>query len=62
MDFLGWLQDLGKDASPAPGFQARPLYLLVSVVLPVTLGLFVGFSLRLVERLLGVELGKRAGH
>ncbi len=62
MDFLGWLQDLGKDASPAPGFQARPLYLLVSVALPVTLGLFVGFSLRLVERLLGVELGKRAGH
>ena len=62
MDILGWLQDLGKDASPAPGFQAQPLYLLVSVALPVTLGLFVGFSLRLIERVLGVELGKRAGH
>lgn len=59
MDILGWLQDLGKDASPAPGFQARPLYLLVSIALPVTLGLFVGFSLRLLERVLGVELGKR---
>jgi hypothetical protein len=62
MDILGWLQNLGKDASPAPGFQARPLYLLVSIALPVTLGLFVGFTLRLVERILGVELGKRAGH
>ena len=62
MDFLGWLQNLGKDASPAPGFQARPLYLLVSVALPVTLGLFVGFALRLLERVLGVELGKRGAH
>lgn len=62
MDILGWLQDLGKDASPAPGFQAQPLYLLVSIALPVTLGLFVGFSLRLLERVLGVELGKRGTH
>lgn len=62
MDILGWLQDLGRDASPAPGFQARPLYLFVSIALPVTLGLFAGFALRLIERILGVELGKRGVH
>ena len=62
MEFLSWLQKLGQDASPAPGFQARPLYVLVSVVMPVLLGLFVGFSLRLIERLFGVELGKGGAH
>jgi hypothetical protein len=62
MDILGWLQNLGKDASPAPGFQAQPLYLVMSIVLPVTLGLFVGFSVRLLERVFGVELGKRGAH
>ncbi len=62
MEFLNWLQNLGKDASPAPGFQARPEYVLVSVLLPVLVGLFVGFTLRLIERLLGVELGKGGAH
>jgi hypothetical protein len=62
VEFVNWLQSLGKDASPAPGFQARPLYVLVSVMLPILVGLFVGFSLRLVERVLGVELGKGGGH
>jgi hypothetical protein len=62
VEFLNWLQSLGKDASPAPGFQARPIYVLVSVMLPVLVGLFVGFSLRLIERVLGVELGKGGGH
>ncbi len=62
MDILGWLQDLGRDASPAPGFQPQALYLFVSVALPVTLGLFVGFALRLLERMLGVELGRRGVH
>lgn len=62
MEFLNWLQNLGKDASPAPGFQARPMYVLVSVFLPVLVGLAVGFSLRLVERVLGVELGKGGAH
>lgn len=62
VDFLGWLQSLGKDASPAPGFQARPLYVLVSVALPVTVGLGMGFLLRLVERIFGVELGKGRAH
>lgn len=62
MEFLNWLQNLGKDASPAPGFQARPMYVLVSVLLPVLVGLTVGFTLRLIERLLGVELGKGGAH
>ncbi len=63
MDFLGWLQGLGADANPAkPGFQAQPLYVLVSVALPVTIGLFVGIGLRVIERVLGVELGKGGGH
>ena len=62
MGFLGWLQSLGRDASPAPGFQPQLLYLLVSIALPVTLGLFVGLSLRLMERVLGVELGRGGGH
>lgn len=63
MDVLGWLQGLGADANPAkPGFQAQPLYALVSVVLPVTIGLFVGLGLRLIERVFGVELGRGGGH
>ncbi|MEW6366777.1 MAG: hypothetical protein AB1714_19285 [Acidobacteriota bacterium] len=62
MAFLDWLQALGKDANPAAeGFQAQPLYILACVVLPVTIGLVVGFGLRLAERLFGVELG-RGGH
>ncbi len=62
MEFLNWLQELGRDASPAPGFQARPAYVLVSVFLPVLVGLAVGFTLKLIERVLGVELGKGGGH
>ncbi len=62
MEFLNWLQNLGKDASTAPGFQARPAYVVVSVLLPVLVGLTVGFTLRLVERVLGVELGKGGAH
>lgn len=62
MEFLRWLQQLGLDANPAePGFQARPLYLLMSLVLPVTVGLVAGLGTRLIERVLGVELG-RGGH
>ena len=62
MEFLNWLQNLGKDASPEPGFQARPMYVFVSVLLPVLVGLAVGFTLRLIERVLGVELGKGGAH
>ena len=62
MEFLNWLQNLGKDASPAPGFQARPAYILASVFLPILVGLAVGFTLKLIERVLGVELGKGVGH
>jgi hypothetical protein len=62
VDILSWLQALGRDADPArAGFQAKPMYLVVSVVLPVAIGLVVGFGLRLIERLFGVELG-RGGH
>jgi len=38
------------------------MYVLVSVMLPILVGLFVGFFLRLVERVFGVELGKGGGH
>jgi hypothetical protein len=62
VEFLNWLQNLGRDASPAPGFQARPLYVVVSVLLPAVVGLAVGFTLKLVERVLGVELGKGGAH
>ena len=63
MEFLKWLQSLGVDADPsAPGFQARALYVFVCVALPVVFGLIVGFGLRLIERILGVELGKGGGH
>ncbi len=62
MDFLSWLQQLGTDADPArDGFQARPLYILVAVLLPVTLGLAVGYGLKLVERMFGITLAK-GGH
>ncbi len=63
MDLLAWLQALGRDADPlAAGFQARRLYLLVSVLMPVGIGLTVGFGLRAVERLLGVVPTQRGGH
>jgi hypothetical protein len=63
MDFLSWLQNLGRDADPAAkGFQARAMYVIVSVMLPVVFGLFVGLGLRLIERIFGVELGKGGGH
>ncbi len=63
MEFLNWLQALGKDASDATeGFQAKPIYILICVLLPVVFGLFVGFGLRLIERVIGMELGKGGGH
>jgi hypothetical protein len=63
MEFLNWLQDLGMDANPSVGgFQAGPMYVLVCVALPVVFGLVVGFGLRLVERIFGLEIGKGGGH
>jgi hypothetical protein len=63
MDILRWLQDLGKDADPtAKGFQARPMYVFMSVMLPVFMGLLAGYGLRLLERVFGIELGRRGGH
>ena len=63
VDFLAWLQDLGRDASPTvAGFQAKPLYLLLSVLMPVTIGLAVGFGLRTVERILGLGAPRPGGH
>ena len=62
MDFLSWLQQLGRDADAAvDGFQARPLYLLMAIALPVTIGLVVGYGLRAIERVFGVTLAK-GGH
>jgi hypothetical protein len=63
MEFLNWLQALGTDANTAAsGFQARPMYVLMCVLLPVVFGLVVGFGLRLIERIFGVELGRGGGH
>jgi hypothetical protein len=63
MEFLNWLQALGQDADPsAPGFQAGHMYVFVCVALPVVFGLSVGFGLRLIERIFGVELGRGGGH
>jgi hypothetical protein len=60
--FLAWLQNLGADADPSkPGFQPQAMYLVMSVVLPVFIGLVVGLGLRVIERVVGVELG-RGGH
>jgi len=62
MTFIQWLQKLGTDADPStPGFQARALYVLMCLAMPVFIGLLVGFGLRTIERLFGVELG-RGGH
>jgi hypothetical protein len=63
MDFLNWLQNLGRDTNTAAkGFQPSPMYIFISVMLPVVFGLVVGLGLRLIERIFGVELGKRGGH
>ena len=63
MEFLNWLQDLGTDTSiSAEGFQANPMYVFVCVALPVVFGLFIGFGLRFIERVFGVEIGKGGGH
>lgn len=63
MDVMAWLHELGRDANPAlEGFQAGPTYVLVCVAMPVAVGLFVGWGLRLIERIFGVELGKGGGH
>jgi len=63
MDFLDWLQYLSKDVNAAAaGFQARPMYIFVCVMFPVLFGLVVGFGMRLLERVFGIELGKGGGH
>jgi len=63
VDFLAWLQELARDADPAsPGFQPGLLYLAVCVLLPVTIGMMVGFGLRFVERVLGIEAPRGGGH
>jgi hypothetical protein len=63
MDFLTWLQNLGKDANPAvAGFQAKPTYIVMCVLLPVVVGLIVGLGLRCIEQIFGIELGKGGRH
>ena len=62
MTFIQWLQHLGTDADPStPGFQARALYVVVCLAMPITIGLFVGFGLRTIERVFGIQMG-RGGH
>ena len=63
MDFVTWLQNLSRDADPTQtGFQAQSLYVLMCVVLPVAVGLFVGFGLRFIENAFGVQFGKGGAH
>lgn len=63
MDIFQFLQDLGRDANPEKeGFQPQILYIIVCVGMPVAIGLFVGYGLRLVEKIFGIELGKGGGH
>lgn len=63
MDFLNWLQDLGRDGDKAvPGFQAKAMYVFMCVAMPVVMGLLAGSGLRLIERIFGVEIGRRGGH
>lgn len=62
MNWITWLHELGRDADPgAAGFQAGAAYVAVAVAMPVAIGLAVGFGLRLIESVLGVQLGK-GGH
>jgi hypothetical protein len=62
MEFLNWLQGLGRDANlTAKGFQASTMYVLISIIMPVVFGLIVGLGLRLIERIFGIELGRRGG-
>ncbi len=62
MTLIQWLQALGRDANPAKaGFQAQLLYIFVCAAMPVVIGVVVGFGLRAIERIFGIELGK-GGH
>jgi lipopolysaccharide export LptBFGC system permease protein LptF len=62
MNFIDWLQSLGRDADPAQaGFQARLLYVVICAAMPVLIGVLVGVGLRTIERIFGIELGK-GGH
>jgi hypothetical protein len=62
VDIVTWLQELGRSVGDGPRFHARPLYVVVCVVLPVTWGLSVGFLLRAIEKIVGVELGRGGAH
>jgi hypothetical protein len=62
-DFIQWLQELGADSNPEKaGFNPQAMYVVVCVVLPVTIGLFVGFGLRAIERIFGIQVGHGGGH
>ena len=62
MGLIDWLQALGVDADPAKaGFQPQLLYIAVCLAMPVTIGVVVGYGLRAIERIFGIELG-RGGH
>jgi len=63
MNFLAGLQELARDADPVTlGFQPKLAYLVVCVLMPVTIGMVVGFGLRFVERILGIETPRGGGH
>ena len=62
MDVVSWLQELGRSADGTEGFHAQPMYVLCSVALPIIWGLTVGFLMRLVEAIVGVELGRGGAH
>lgn len=50
MGFLAYISHVSADALPdAPGFQAHPLYLALSVLAPLVFGLLVSQILRILE-------------
>ena len=48
-------QTLSRDVMPTRGYLSQS-------ELPVTIGLFVGYGLRAIERIFGVQVGRGGGH
>ena len=52
MRFFEYLLNLTADADPMKsGFQARPMYLFLTIAVPVVLGALLGGLLKIIERM-----------
>ncbi len=52
MRFFEYLLNLAYDADPLKsGFQARPMYLLFTIAIPILLGVLLGSLLKILERM-----------